>query len=75
MLAEGRSFLLVAPHVAMFPGLVIFATVLGVNFLGDALRDALDVRRPPTDWAGQSAPALGAAPRSARFGPREVRER
>ena len=41
MLNEGRSFLLVAPHVALFPGLAIFATVLGVNFLGDSLRDAL----------------------------------
>ena len=46
MLNEGRSFLLVAPHVALFPGTVVFATVLGVNFLGDALRDALDVHRP-----------------------------
>ena len=43
MLDEGRAFLLVAPHVALFPGLVLFVTVLGVNFLGDALRDALDV--------------------------------
>jgi peptide/nickel transport system permease protein len=40
MLNEGRSFLLVAPHVALFPGLAVFATVLGVNFLGDSLRDA-----------------------------------
>jgi peptide/nickel transport system permease protein len=48
MLSEGRSFLLVAPHVALFPGAAVFATVLGVNLLGDALRDALDVRRPRT---------------------------
>jgi len=46
MLSEGRSFLLVAPHVALFPGTAVFATVLGINLLGDALRDALDVRRP-----------------------------
>jgi peptide/nickel transport system permease protein len=44
MLNEGRSFLLVAPHVAIFPGLAIMLTVLGLNFLGDALRDAFDVR-------------------------------
>jgi peptide/nickel transport system permease protein len=43
MLNEGRSFLLVAPHVALFPGLAVFATVLGINFLGDGLRDWLDV--------------------------------
>ena len=44
MLNEGRSFLLVAPHVALFPGLAVFVTVLGINFLGDGLRDWLDVR-------------------------------
>ena len=44
MLNEGRSFLLVAPHVALFPGLAVFLTVLGINFLGDGLRDWLDVR-------------------------------
>ncbi len=43
-LSEGRAFLLVAPHVALFPGLAIFVTVLGINFLGDGLRDWLDVR-------------------------------
>jgi peptide/nickel transport system permease protein len=41
MLAEGRSFLLVAPHVALFPGFAVFLTVLGVNFLGDGVRDRL----------------------------------
>ncbi len=44
MVNEGRSFLLVAPHVAFFPGLAIMLAVLGLNFLGDGLRDALDVR-------------------------------
>ncbi len=46
MLNEGRSFLLVAPHVALFPATAVFATVFGINILGDALRDALDVRQP-----------------------------
>lgn len=41
MLNEGRNFLLVAPHLALFPGLFVFLTVLGVNFLGDGLRDWL----------------------------------
>jgi len=45
MLNEGRQFLLVAPHMTTFPGLAIMMVVLGFNFLGDGLRDALDVRR------------------------------
>jgi peptide/nickel transport system permease protein len=44
MVNEGRSFLLVAPHVALFPGLAIMLTVLGLHFLGDGLRDTLDIR-------------------------------
>ncbi len=44
MLNEGRSFLLVAPHMTLYPGLAIMVTVLGLNFLGDGLRDLLDVR-------------------------------
>jgi len=45
MLSEGVDFLLFAPHVATSPGLAIMITVLGFNFLGDALRDCLDPRR------------------------------
>lgn len=41
MIAEGRSVLRVAPHVAMAPGLALFATVLGVALLGEGLREAL----------------------------------
>ena len=44
MVNEGRSFLLIAPHVAVFPGLAMMLTVLGWNLLGDGLRDLLDVR-------------------------------
>jgi peptide/nickel transport system permease protein len=44
MLARGREYLAVAPHVATFPGLAIVFVVLGFNLLGDALRDALDPR-------------------------------
>jgi peptide/nickel transport system permease protein len=50
MLNEGRSFLLVAPHVALFPGLAVFATVLGINFLGDGLRDWLDVQATAPEY-------------------------
>jgi peptide/nickel transport system permease protein len=44
MLAEGRDYLQVAWWSATFPGLAITATVLGVNVLGDWLRDVLDPR-------------------------------
>lgn len=42
MLHQGRSYLLVAPWLSVWPGLAIAATVMAVNFVGDALRDALD---------------------------------
>jgi len=44
MVNEGRAFLLVAPHLTVYPGLAILFTVVGLNFLGDGLRDWLDVR-------------------------------
>jgi ABC-type dipeptide/oligopeptide/nickel transport system permease subunit len=44
MVAEGRDLLRVAPWVALVPGLAIGLAVLGLNLLGDGLRDALDVR-------------------------------
>ncbi len=44
MIAYGRQYIAVAPHVALLPGLAIFFTVLGFNLLGDGLRDALDPR-------------------------------
>ncbi|MCB0220913.1 MAG: ABC transporter permease [Chrysiogenetes bacterium] len=44
MLDGGTDFLLVAPHVAFFPGAALFATILAFNFLGDGLRDLLDVK-------------------------------
>ncbi|TMV83620.1 ABC transporter permease subunit, partial [Thioclava sp. BHET1] len=42
MLADGRTYMGVADHLTLFPGLAIFLTVLGFNLLGDGLRDALD---------------------------------
>jgi peptide/nickel transport system permease protein len=45
MLNEGRQFLLIASHTTTFPGLAIMLVVLGFNFLGDGLRDYLDVKR------------------------------
>ena len=44
MLLEGRSFLRQSIWLGVFPGLAIMVTVMGFNFLGDGLRDALDPR-------------------------------
>jgi peptide/nickel transport system permease protein len=48
MIDDGRFFLLIAPHVALFPGAAIMLTVLGLHLLADGLRDALDVRGSAT---------------------------
>ncbi|MGD8464156.1 MAG: ABC transporter permease [Anaerolineae bacterium] len=44
MLSESRAYILDAPWLGIFPGLAIMFTVMGFNFLGDGLRDALDPR-------------------------------
>ena len=44
MLNDARENLTRAPHLAIFPGLVIFLTVYSFNMLGDAMRDKLDPR-------------------------------
>jgi peptide/nickel transport system permease protein len=44
MLDEGRQFLLVAPHLVLAPGAALAVTVLGLQAIGDRLRDRLDVR-------------------------------
>ncbi|MFO7167167.1 MAG: ABC transporter permease [Chloroflexota bacterium] len=44
LVTDGSQFLQVAPWLALFPGALIFLTVLSINFLGDGLRDALDPR-------------------------------
>jgi peptide/nickel transport system permease protein len=44
MLSEGRDYLRGAWWISTFPGLAIMLTVLGVNLLGDGLRDVLDPR-------------------------------
>lgn len=42
MLSDGRSYIRQAPHITLFPGMVIFLVVIGFNLFGDGLRDALD---------------------------------
>lgn len=44
MLNEAQTMMSFAPHMAIFPGLAIVITVLGLNLLGDGLRDVLDPR-------------------------------
>lgn len=44
MLADAQTLIALAPHVALMPGLAIVLTVLGLNLLGDGLRDRLDPR-------------------------------
>jgi len=44
MLATGRQFVVLSPHVALLPGLAIFVVVLALNLVGDAVRDFLDPR-------------------------------
>jgi peptide/nickel transport system permease protein len=44
MLATGRQFVILSPHVVLLPGLAIFVIVLALNLVGDALRDVLDPR-------------------------------
>ena len=45
MLSEGRSFFRQSVWMGIFPGLAIMLTVMGFNFLGDGLRDAIDPRQ------------------------------
>lgn len=44
MLSDARNAIFRAPYLSYFPGAAIFLTVLAVNFVGDALRDAFDPR-------------------------------
>lgn len=44
MLFDSQARMAVAPHMALFPGLAIVITVIGLNLLGDGLRDLLDPR-------------------------------
>lgn len=45
ILFDAKDHLDIAPHWALFPGMLIFVTVLTINYIGDGLRDAFDPRR------------------------------
>lgn len=67
MLKDAQTQVFTSPWQALFPGLMIFLTVLAINFVGDGLRDALD---PASTRAGRPARArqlaLAALPAGAR---------
>ena len=42
LLSQGRSYMTIAPWLAVFPGLLLTASVVGINLLGDGLRDWMD---------------------------------
>jgi peptide/nickel transport system permease protein len=44
MIQKGRTYIISAPHIVVFPGLATMLVVLGFSLLGDGLRDALDPR-------------------------------
>jgi peptide/nickel transport system permease protein len=45
LLNDAVNFMEIAPHMVIFPGLMIFLAVLSINYVGDGLRDALDPRK------------------------------
>jgi peptide/nickel transport system permease protein len=46
MIAEGKDYMFFSPWVIMIPGIALFVLVLGINLLGDGLRDLLGTGRP-----------------------------
>jgi peptide/nickel transport system permease protein len=55
MLGDGRKFVTTDPHVTTLPGLFIFAVVIGINLLGDGLRDVLDPKLKAEAAPGRAA--------------------
>ena len=49
MMSSGTAQIFIAPWIIIFPGLVIATTVIAINLFGDALIEALDIRRPLRD--------------------------
>ena len=58
MLADGRTVMLVHPHVGLLPGLFILILVVGINLMGDGLRDWLD---PRLEGGAEAAPGAATA--------------
>ncbi|MCA9562137.1 MAG: ABC transporter permease [Myxococcales bacterium] len=58
LLDQGVSYFLLTPHLAIFPGIAIALTVLGVNLLGDGLRDILDPKHASNRALGRKQRAV-----------------
>jgi peptide/nickel transport system permease protein len=58
MLGEGREFLTTVPRVAVLPGVVILILVVGINLVGDGLRDLLDPRLKDKTGTRPEPPAV-----------------
>ena len=67
MLGDGRNLIQVAAHVATIPGLVILLLAIGINLVGDGLRDVLDPRLKAGGIA-RTHPATAIAPANRRKG-------
>ncbi len=57
LVASGREYLATAPVLVAAPGLTITLALISLNYIGDALRDALDPYEPDRDWARRAPPA------------------
>jgi peptide/nickel transport system permease protein len=69
MVADGQSYMFLAPWLVIFPGLMILLTVLAFNLISDGLRDALDPRHRSlvqrvVGGFSTGGQALGASPRA-----------
>ena len=58
MISEARAFVDSAPWIALAPGIAMCLTVIGVNLLGDGLREALDPRMRTPEGRTDAAPLL-----------------
>lgn len=58
MLKDAQAQVFTSPWLAVFPGLMVFLTVLAINFVGDGLRDAMD---PSTTQVGRPSQARALA--------------
>jgi len=67
MLGDGRNLIQVAPHVATIPGLVILLLAIGINLVGDGIRDVLDPRLK-SGGVARTYPATAVAPPDRRRG-------
>jgi peptide/nickel transport system permease protein len=74
MLKEALPLIEVAPWMGIFPGVFLALTLIGLNLMGDGLRDVLDPRaRRSVEEAGAEAAPLGMETRGEMPGAREVR--